>query len=324
MGESGRGVTEVGDLQPQSPARRGGRPVVVGEVLFDRFSDGSRVLGGAPFNVAWSLQAFGLRPLLITRVGRDRLGEEVLRSMEAWGLDQSGVQIDPVHPTGEVLVDLDRGAPRFDILPDRAWDHTDVSLALEALEGGSWSLIYHGTLFARSQPSRKTLEVLRGECGLPGFLDVNLRDPWWSLAVVRSALMGTLWIKLNEEELRRLCGDEGLVPGGKTPEAARELLARHALQAVVMTMAERGALVVTAERPLAAAPPRNVEVVDTVGAGDAFSAAFILGLANGWTAELTLPRALEFAAALCSVRGATTDDAGLYDAFKQSWNGERP
>ena len=82
-----------------------GRPILIGEVLFDCFPDGSRVLGGAPFNVAWHLQAFGLDPLLISRVGADQAGDEVLAAMESWGMDRTGVQRDEELPTGWLAYD---------------------------------------------------------------------------------------------------------------------------------------------------------------------------------------------------------------------------
>ena len=93
------------------------RPVIFGEVLFDRFPDGSTVLGGAPFNVAWNLKALGLDPLLVSRVGRDDLGADILAAMSEWGLDTAGVQTDAGHPTGTVEVTLE-DARR---LLDQAW-----------------------------------------------------------------------------------------------------------------------------------------------------------------------------------------------------------
>ena len=105
-----------------------GRPVVVGEVLFDHFPDGSRVLGGAPFNLAWHLRAMGLEPLLITRVGSDPEGAEVLETMARWGLDVSAVQLDHRHATGAVHVRFDGGEPVFDIPSGQAWDHLEAGL----------------------------------------------------------------------------------------------------------------------------------------------------------------------------------------------------
>ena len=112
-----------------------GLPIVVGEVLFDEMPDGVRVLGGAPFNVAWHLAAFGLRPLMISRVGADDAGDEVLAAMESWGMDTSGVQRDPVHPTGKVRVELDAGEPTFEILPGQAYDHVDGDRAVRLISG---------------------------------------------------------------------------------------------------------------------------------------------------------------------------------------------
>ncbi|HRV09486.1 MAG TPA: PfkB family carbohydrate kinase, partial [Acidobacteriota bacterium] len=94
---------------------RRGRPVVFGEVVFDLFPDGSEVLGGAPFNVAWHLKGLGERPLMITRIGDDQRGRAILDRMLSAGLDVAGVQMDEEHPTGTVRVLLDSAGPRFQI-----------------------------------------------------------------------------------------------------------------------------------------------------------------------------------------------------------------
>ncbi len=130
-----------------------GRPVVVGEVLFDVFPDGGRVLGGAPFNVAWHLHAFGLSPLVATRIADDARGEEILDTMNTWGMDRAGVQVDRTAPTGQVQVDLDHGSPSFSILPDQAYDRLDSMAAVAAVEGEELALAYHGTLIARGEPA---------------------------------------------------------------------------------------------------------------------------------------------------------------------------
>lgn len=98
------------------------RPLIFGEVLFDRFPDGSVVLGGAPFNVAWHLQAFGLAPLVISRVGRDALGGAVVAAMTGWGMDRRGVQFDATHPTGTVEVAFQAGEPHYAIVDRVAYD----------------------------------------------------------------------------------------------------------------------------------------------------------------------------------------------------------
>jgi len=157
-------------------------PVLFGEVLFDHFPDGSKVLGGAPLNVALHLQAFGLTPLLLSAVGADTLGEQILGRIEAAGLDDRGIGIDAHHPTG--TVDF--------IASDRA--------ALPATPG----LLYHGSLALRRVAARIALGRLRDRLAAPVFLDVNLRTPWWSRDEVRELVANACWIKLNHDELAAL------------------------------------------------------------------------------------------------------------------------
>lgn len=294
-----------------------GRPVVVGEVLFDHFPDGSRVLGGAPFNVAWHLQAFGLRPLVVTRIGGDPEGRRVLEAMDAWGMDTSGVQVDAEAPTGRVSVRLDGGVPHFDIVDDQAYDHLDATTALAAIADLAPALLYHGTLVARSAAGRSALRSVRELTRAPVFLDVNLRDPWWQSADVAALVDGARWVKLNEPELARLA--DSAIGDGRPELAAAELARRHGIEQLVVTCGDRGAFVWADGRSVAGRPPRSIEVIDTVGAGDAFSAAWIVGLWRGWSLETTLIRALDFAEATCGLRGATGSDRRIYEQQHAAW-----
>jgi len=271
--------------------------------------DGTRVLGGAPFNVAWHLEAFGLRPLMITRVGADDSGDEVLTAMEAWGMDVSGVQRDESHPTGRVQVDLHDGEPAFRILPDQAYDHLDGGLAVRSAAGSTFSLLYHGSLISRERGSSSALDDLARGFGAPIFVDVNLRDPWWNHEDVVASVRRAKWVKLNEAEL-------GLLADASDSATAEAFMTDHGVDAVIVTRGGRGAVVVDGGGVFEATPSAEVEVVDTVGAGDAFSAVFILGLSKDWSTALVLERALEFAAAVCTVPGATTADRRIYDEFK--------
>jgi fructokinase len=296
-----------------------GRPVVVGEVLFDVFPDGGRVLGGAPFNVAWHLHAFGLRPLVLTRVGDDTLGNQILEAMSAWGMDRSGVQVDPEAPTGRVQVELDGGAPSFSILPDQAYDRLDGRAAADAMRDQELALVYHGSLIARSGVARAALQAIRTETRLRVFVDVNLREPWWDRTGVSDLLHGVRWVKLNDDELLRLTDADPDHPAPELEAAAAELAGRHELAQVVVTRGDRGALVWDRTRVMSGRSSQALEIVDTVGAGDAFAAVWIAGLLGGWTVGQTLSRALDFAAAFCTVRGATTDDRDLYRHELAKW-----
>jgi fructokinase len=287
----------------------GRRPLVFGEVLFDCFPDGSRVLGGAPFNVAWHLRALGHEPLLVSRVGADDAGNEVLRAMRDWRMDASGVQDDPHHPTGRVVVTLEGGQPSYEILPAQAYDHIGPVTG-----GASAALVYHGTLALRQRDSRRALDDICANSGAPVFVDVNLRDPWWNAGAVGELLDAARWCKVNDRELATLAGP------GEPVAAARRLIAHHDLAQVFVTLGAAGAFSLTADGLLAnVAPDRSVPVVDTVGAGDAFAAVLIAGLLGGWPLPLTLHRAQQLASAVCGQRGAVPDTPDLYRALLSRW-----
>jgi len=172
-------------------------PVIFGEVLFDIFPDGNQILGGAPFNVAWHLQGFGAQPLMISAVGDDDLGRDILGRMSHWGMETSGIQVDIEHPTGIVKVIMNQGDPSYDVVQDSAWDFIQSGPALEAIESQSVSMLYHGSLAARSHTSRQTLASIRKMEIAPVFIDVNLRPPYWKQGQLEELLAGASWIKLN-------------------------------------------------------------------------------------------------------------------------------
>jgi len=293
------------------------RPIIFGEILFDCFPDGHSVLGGAPFNVSWHLQGFGLSPLVISAVGDDALGASIKTSMGDWGMDLAGLQTNQ-HPTGSVQVSFDDGEPSYDIVADRAWDAIDAEQARAAVKDLPVMLLYHGTLALRSHDSRIALETLRDGLRLPTLVDVNLRPPWWQHEVVRSSLTQAKWGKLNDHELRAASDSEEL-PATELSTMAQNLRARHGLDLLVVTEGAKGALLVTSTEVVHEAPPPVSDIVDTVGAGDAFSAVLVVGLMEDWPLHRTLRRALHFAADIVTQRGATNNDPALYQRHRQRW-----
>jgi fructokinase len=286
-------------------------PVVFGEVLFDRFPDGRTVLGGAPLNVAWNLQALGMPPLLITRVGDDEPGRRVARAMAAWGLSTAGLQIDPKRATGAVEVTITDGEPHYEILADRAWDH--IAAVDSALPAGS--LLYHGTLALRGAAARDALQKVRRETGGDIFVDVNLRPPWWDREAVLADLRRARWAKLNDAELAALAPETTA-----TEHRAARLLAAGGLEGLVVTQGAAGATFHGADGTTVFRPAVTEHaVVDTVGAGDAFSAVTLLGLAHGWPWPLILERAQQMAGAVVGLRGATTTDRAFYRSIAAVW-----
>lgn len=297
----------MNDWQQQS------RPVVFGEVLFDQFADGNQVLGGAPFNVACHLQAFGLAPMLVSRVGDDVLGRRIHAAMEQRGMDLCGLQLDATHRTGTVDVSFSAGAPAFDIVANSAYDYIDAAV----LPPLPWhGLLYHGSLALRNPASFDALQCIKRRVGLPCFVDVNLRPPWWQREVVLDQLRSARWIKLNQGELEQL-----LPRLSGIDQRAEKLLADLAAELLVVTRGESGAIAYTADGGRARVRPEKLfELVDPVGAGDAFSSVLMLGWAQGWSLIDTLRRAQQFAGAMVGVRGATVADGEFYRPFLEAWS----
>jgi fructokinase len=288
-------------------------PLVFGEVLVDSFEDGGRVLGGAPFNVAWHLQAFGAEPILVSRVGNDAVGAEILEAMRRWGLSVEGMQVDPKYPTGEVVVTLTNGQPTFRILPDQAYDFVEAA----PLHCPGPALVYHGTLAIRSSGAAAA------------FVDINLREPWWRPERVARCLDVAHWAKLNESELLALTGQpsDGEADGSdthamKVETQARALMREHPLALLIVTMGEQGAMALDRGGAcVRVSPARRVEVTDTVGAGDAFASVCILGLLGKWSLEVLLERAQAFASRVVGIQGATIEDRSLYERVIEQWAG---
>lgn len=287
--------------------------ILFGEVLFDRFPDGQQVLGGAPFNVAWHLQAFQQQPLLISRIGLDPSGQLIQAAMQNWGLNLTGLQLDADYPTGTVAVSLNQGEPDYQILPQQAYDF----IASSGLAQLSAPILYHGSLAIREPLSRQSLQCLKQHLQAKVFLDVNLRDPWWTLALVQNQLAAADWVKLNHQELKQL-----QVGGSQLPEQMQLFINHYQLECLIVTLAEQGAIALNRQGEQVQIQPQPLQqaLVDTVGAGDGFAAVILLGLLNDWSLALSMQRAQQFASALLTVQGATVNHPAFYQAFIQAWS----
>jgi len=296
----------------------GKRPVIVGEVLFDVFDDGARVLGGAPFNVAWHLQGLGCAPVMVTRIGEDELGAAIVEEMRGWGMTLEGVQRDPELPTGQVVVSVEDGQPSFEIAPDQAYDQLEPPAAPLV---GAAGLLYHGSLICRSERARRTLEGIRRQLDAPVFVDVNLRQPWWRHEVVMELLQGVAYIKLNADELCTLTATPATAAEPELVGAATRLREECGAAVVIVTRGADGAVALWGEELVRVRPQRDVVTGDTVGAGDAFSAACIAGVLKNLSARDTLAGALELASAVCTIQGAVSHDRELYRRLTSRWGG---
>ncbi|MGE0498971.1 MAG: PfkB family carbohydrate kinase [Ramlibacter sp.] len=300
---------------------------VFGEMLVDLFDSGP-VVGGAPFNVARHLAALGHAPLMLSAVGQDAQANQVLAELARYGMAREGVQVLPDQATG--VVDVTTRPDRshaFHIREACAWDVVAMEparAALRALAAGGW--LYSGTLALRSPVSRATgLALMRQHAG-PRFLDLNWREGHVPRDVALQALQRAQVLKVNDEELAMLCGWLGHAVPAATDAAAVQRSARHVLgqlplQTLLVTCGPEGALAFDASGQCVArgAPARAVQLVDTVGAGDAFSAVVLAGLLRGWPLADTLDRATAFAGHVCEVRGAVPADLAAYARWTADW-----
>ncbi len=306
--------------------------LVFGEVLFDYFEDQSSVLGGAPFNIAWHLQQFGLHPVMVSKIGNDSLGNLVLAAMDELAMDKSGLQVDASYPTGRVQVTVNQGEPSYEILANQAYDFIDPpELSFEP----PFKLLYHGSLALRNQYSRDTLNKLVEQSQLPVFVDINLRAPWWQASLVTNILKRATWVKLNREELFLIAAENDHNNKGNDPnlekirhhekhfdldECIELFLKSYPCKVLIVTLGEEGALAVDAEgRRYQVAPQGKPALVDAVGAGDAFASVSILGQLLNWPIKITLERAQAFASATLNIKGALSKEKSFYQPFLDQW-----
>jgi sucrose-phosphate synthase len=301
---------------PPTDPRLDGRVLVFGEALFDHFPDGSRVLGGAPFNVAWHLCGFGGDPIFVSAVGDDEDGREILDRMTGWGITNLAVLRDPEHATGRADIHPEGGSPRFEIPEEQAWDH----ITPPRLGHGTPALLYHGTLALRTEANLRRCFALRERFDVPVFVDLNLRSPWWTPDVVERCVTGADWVKLSDDELTWVTGAPTDTEAGCT-SAARRFRDAHGAGRVLVTRGPRGAVLLGADGDVISIPGEDGRgVIDTVGAGDAFAALMCLGAVSGWSDRVAMDRAAAFARDICRIRGATDADLSLYEKHVRRWS----
>jgi fructokinase len=304
------------------------RVLIFGEALLDDFGT-EQVVGGAPFNVARNLAAFGQPQIMVTRVGQDPFGEKVRGEFTRFGMSPEGVQSDPTRPTGRVHVSRGAdGLPQYEILPDQAYDHIEAVRALDVLRAFSPDTLYFGTLAQRSPMSCHALAALLDATPAERFLDLNLREGWVDESIVFTSLQQAHILKVNEQELQTLfswychtCPGTDKMDCVVLESECRSLMHNFSLKGMLITLGERGAMYFGTDGTTVHAhdvqPPSRV--ADTVGAGDAFAAVFLLGRAHGWDTALTLTRANAFAGAICGIAGAVPQDLSFYAPWREAW-----
>ena len=284
-------------------AAPGNRLVVgIGELLWDCFPDGRRP-GGAPANVAWHAGQLGLDGRVVSRLGADDDGSALRNLLADRGMDLVFVQTDPERPTGRVTVDTtDPVHPVFTIHEDVAWDHLAPDPALDRLALAAGAVCF-GTLAQRGPETRRTLYAfLERAVGALRVYDVNLRESFYEAAWIERSLRLAQVVKLNEDEVR-VVGSLLDLPVDTVVDLGAALRARYGVRTTCVTRGAHGCVLVEDDE-VVEVPGRAGEVVDAVGAGDAFTAGLIAGRLASLDLEATAQLANAVGAFVTGCRGA--------------------
>ncbi len=293
----------------------------IGEILFDVFPKYRRI-GGAPFNFAYHLRGLGFPVRFVSRVGKDESGWEILSLLSKAGFRSEDIQIDPVHPTGTVKVDLDdQGVPQFTIREDVAYDFLAFDENIGKILEETPRLIYYGSLIQRSDAGFAALHKIlarrhrQSRC----IYDMNLRPGCEKPLLIEQSLQEADILKLNDDELQAASEMFGLPAGG--PNAAAAMLPRFGLSMVALTRGAEGSELYIGQDRFGTAAPEPDTVADTVGAGDAYTAMLAAGILQGWGPERILSMAARFASRICAIEGAVAEDMEFYRNFRLEMKG---
>jgi fructokinase len=274
----------------------------LGEVLYDVLPEGAK-LGGAPANFAYHVSQFGFDAMAISAVGNDILGDRALQRFDENGLKYIIPRV--AYPTGTVNVALNEvGVPTYTFTPDVAWDHIPFTPEMEEVAKNARAVCY-GSLAQRSEGSRETirkfLETTPDDC--LKIFDANLRGTFYNKEVLTDGVKHADVLKINDEELV-IIGRMFDYPGLDMEEKCRIIMHRHHLKMVVLTCGTNGSYVFAPNDVASFKETPKVDVADTVGAGDSFTAAFTASLLSGKSVQEAHETAVEVSAYVCTQKGA--------------------
>lgn len=290
----------------------------VGELLWDMLPSGPQ-MGGAPANFACHAHALGADATVISRVGVGTAGAELVSRLKGAGVSTAGISFDLEHPTGRVDVNLGNdGQPAYIIQPNAAWDHLETSPEVFAMAERAAAICF-GTLGQRSPAARSTIRCIVEATWHDTLrvFDANLRQEYFSEELIHQSLQLADVVKLNDEELQLISPMLGVTASSATDQL-QILLERYELRLIACTRGGKGSLLFDGS-VMSEHPGLETQVVDTIGAGDSFTAALTMGLLKGWPLGQISDASNRIASFVCSRTGATPPmPAHLKNLFRQA------
>lgn len=278
------------------------KPVIVGigELLWDIFPEGKKA-GGAPVNFVYHATALGAEGYAISAVGNDSLGDEIVNLIDDVGVDYFIERVD--HPTGTVKVHLNQGIPSYEIVENVAWDYIPLTDQIVKIANVTDAVCF-GTLAQRGETSRNTIRKFLALVPDDSFriLDINLRSPFYSNELIEESIKCCNILKVNDEELLMLKNIFS-ISTMEDKEACKWLMKIYNLEYFILTSGADYSMIFSPENISFLNTPK-VKVVDTVGAGDSFTGAFITNILKGETLENAHRASVDRAATVCTVAGA--------------------
>jgi fructokinase len=293
------------------------RMTSIGEILFDLYPEGNK-LGGAPFNFIYHIRKLTGAGNFISRIGNDKYGKEILEFLKDKNFPADYIQVDEKKPTGTASPQLSsQKIPKWKIEEDTAYDFIELTENVNDLIENQTDCVYFGTLAQREKESRETIQSLFHKKGKKYFCDLNIRQNFYSKELLEECLLAADMLKLNSDEMELVSSlllnerfDEN-----KTPQ---KVMGKYSIDLLCITKGSEGAILFCGgEKNKYEINLNKEEVIDTVGAGDAYAAILCLGYLENWSLEKINKLASEFASEIVMINGALPDNDSVYDKIKK-------
>ncbi len=280
--------------------------VGIGEILWDILPSGTQ-LGGAPANFAYHANAFGHNGIIVSSIGDDELGNDIIERLKHLSLTCDYIAIDETKSTGTVSVDLDKnGQPTYTIHEDVAWDFIPNILSIMAL-AEKMDAVCFGSLAQRAEVSRQTIQAFLEKVPSQSLriFDVNLRQAYYTRDIIESSLQQANVFKINDEELPIVADLLGHFSAKDEQTALKALATHYDLKLIALTKGDKGSVLYANGKFSIHPGYLPSQVTDTVGAGDSFTAALAIGMLKGYDLDRINDCANRIASFVCSQTGAT-------------------